>query len=501
MRLTGLWQYFLFALIVLAAGPVSASVCSNPATMDEGDIIYNYYYHVPQFCNGTTWVNAGSVAAPESMVAPPPLGETNIEPNTDSGDANEIIADEVTLLAPGVVQSLSIYIAATGGQVILGIYDATGPSGGPGSLLATTAAFTPTSGWNTANLVTPVTLAAGTYWLAFLPNSGSLGPVYASDASGVTENYYYNYTYGALPSTFSTSPNPQTAVYSFYANLTAVNSACTSPAGNEGNIIYNGGTYHTYQFCNGTSWQAMELVVSGGGGGGCSNPSGHESDIIYNGDHHTLQFCNGTNWVAFGGPAWQSVPTSSDGYIVMSETTWNGNLGQQAGANAKCLTDLTTNTGWKGYTDANARGLLVSGHVAALMCADLACNGLAANTTYYFADANNSTHGGNRFTTDGNREGPYDSEEWSQASYFGAIYGYWTNITGGNGNFCSSGGAASGSPADCSASTAFDNGTNSYTGEIGYSAQNYNYLWPGSRCGATYVTCDNAEHLVCIVNP
>jgi hypothetical protein len=36
-------------------------------------------------------------------------------------------------------------------------------------------------------------------------------------------------------------------------------------------------------------------------GGTCSNPTGKEGDIVYNGDYHTLQFCNGTGWFALGG--------------------------------------------------------------------------------------------------------------------------------------------------------------------------------------------------------
>ena len=52
------------------------------------------------------------------------------------------------------------------------------------------------------------------------------------------------------------------------------------------------------------------------------------------------------------------LPTSSDGYFVMSKSTWNGNLGNVSGSDAKCLTDLTANTGWRGYTDAAARGIL-----------------------------------------------------------------------------------------------------------------------------------------------
>ena len=74
---------------------------------------------------------------------------------------------------------------------------------------------------------------------------------------------------------------------------------CSNPTGTEGQIIYNG-DYHAYQFCNGINWIGLGRS-SGGGGGGCSNPTGTEHQIIYNGDYHAYQFCNGTNWVAFSG--------------------------------------------------------------------------------------------------------------------------------------------------------------------------------------------------------
>jgi hypothetical protein len=43
----------------------------------------------------------------------------------------------------------------------------------------------------------------------------------------------------------------------------SVHAACSNPAGNEADEIYNS-SYHTYQFCNGTNW----VSESGSGGGG-----------------------------------------------------------------------------------------------------------------------------------------------------------------------------------------------------------------------------------------
>ncbi len=154
----------------------------------------------------------------------------------DSQNGNLLSAQVAKLSQAATIKSLSFYVTAASGNLIFGIYDATGPSGGPGALKASTASFVTKTGWNTANVVTPVTLAAGSYWLAYLPSSNALGFL----KTNVTGNCkYYSYTFGSLPSKYSTSPvscNPTT--WSFYATLTAsstsptaVNGACGSSNG------------------------------------------------------------------------------------------------------------------------------------------------------------------------------------------------------------------------------------------------------------------------------
>ena len=143
------------------------------------------------------------------------IGETTILSSNDSGNANLLLAQQATLGQTATILSMSFYVRTAGGNLRLGIYDATGPGGGPGQLKAQTALFTPISGWNTQNVVSPVSLAAGTYWLAYLPSSGSLAFRMANSGSGK----YYGYTYGALPATFSTSPTSGTYHWSFYATL------------------------------------------------------------------------------------------------------------------------------------------------------------------------------------------------------------------------------------------------------------------------------------------
>ena len=137
------------------------------------------------------------------------------------------MAQAAKLAQAATIQSLSFYVTAASGNLVMGIYDASGPNGGPGALKASTASFVPTKGWNTAKVATPVSLAAGSYWLAYLPSSSALSFVKSNTAGDCK---YYGYSFGALASKFSTSPascNP--TVWSFYATLTASTSGSTSP--------------------------------------------------------------------------------------------------------------------------------------------------------------------------------------------------------------------------------------------------------------------------------
>jgi hypothetical protein len=143
------------------------------------------------------------------------IGETNILSGADNGYGNLLVTQQATLGQSATILSMSVYVTTVGGSLRLGIYDATGPGGGPGQLKAQTAAFTPTSGWNTRNVVSQVSLPAGTYWLAYLPSSNSLGFRVALTGSARG----YGYAFGALPATFSTSPMSATCHWSFYATL------------------------------------------------------------------------------------------------------------------------------------------------------------------------------------------------------------------------------------------------------------------------------------------
>src|SRR5207244_1892809 len=98
----------------------------------------------------------------------------------------------------------------------LGVYDATGPGGGPGAKKAETAEITPTAGWNTANVTAPIALPAGTYWLAYFPSDSGLE--FRKDMTGAGR--WFPQPYGPMPATFATAPGGDTVHWSFFATLT-----------------------------------------------------------------------------------------------------------------------------------------------------------------------------------------------------------------------------------------------------------------------------------------
>src|SRR5262249_4151610 len=100
--------------------------------------------------------------------------------------------------------------------------DATGPGGGPGVKKAETAEITPVTGWNTAPVLSPVVLMAGTYWLAYAPSDNNMHFRRAGNTGSIA---YYARTYGPLPGTFSTSPTAAADHWSFYGTLNTATAA------------------------------------------------------------------------------------------------------------------------------------------------------------------------------------------------------------------------------------------------------------------------------------
>jgi hypothetical protein len=139
--------------------------------------------------------------------------------------------------------------------------------------------------------------------------------------------------------------------------------ACAGPVGYTGDLMYNGGTYHVPQFCNGTNWIPVGPVSpAGGGGGGCTSPSGNEGDMMYNGVSRLTQYCDGATWRAMGGNipitglvGWWNFDEGSG--MVANDSTGNGNTGTLVNSptwtTSGKINDALTFNGTTSYVDSS----------------------------------------------------------------------------------------------------------------------------------------------------
>lgn len=207
-----------------------------------------------------------------------------------------------------------------------------------------------------------------------------------------------------------------------------------------------------------------------------------------------IELCNGSSWIRTAQVQGTTGPTApaGSGYFVLTQTTWNGNLGGLAGADTKCLTELaTTYTTWRGYATASANGQLVAAKVKAFLCNQTSCNNLMPLTTYYFAYANSAVPGGASFTTNSSGYGPNDNASWAAANYFSGSYSYWSNRKATSGILW---GEQDGSNSYDSCGSWWNSSGND--GVIGASG-NTN----GNRFSSMATPCNVVSRLICYVNP
>jgi hypothetical protein len=394
----------------------------------------------------------------------------------------------------------------------------------------------------------------------FAPSNGSAGNInfgFVSNSDGSTYTEKMRLKENGYLGVGTTTPE---AMMQIAGELMLGNTSLGCTGTTEGAIRYNA-TSDILQLCDGTSWGS----VSSGGGGGGATPAGSDGQVQFNDNgalgadtnfvwnktsdwlaigqttavvaldingsaiigtdssscsgilEGTIRFntttlvhelCNGTTWLEIlsskdSGVA--TTPTTGTGYFVLTETTWNGNLVWLSGADTKCLTELQTTYDWMGKTDANSRGMLVSGNVKAFLCGHTpgatgsGCNNLIPGATYTFARANKTTVGGATFTADKNGLGPNNNQMWSGTNYFGGAFAYWTGrdttsdtkwveqSTGNNGSeYC---GAAS-APYEWSSNSG------SVYGVAGYSNSNNS-----QRIWFSYTPCSSSLRLICMVHP
>jgi hypothetical protein len=137
------------------------------------------------------------------------MGETTCFADVDSGSANALARNLVTLATAGTLQSISFCVAQAAGQVRLGVYDSAG------NIVVQTGAFTPVTGWNTQP-VGNVPLPPGDYWLAwFVSSNGLTNGIDRTSGQGA----WTNLTFGAMPATLPAPSGTATEHWSIYATL------------------------------------------------------------------------------------------------------------------------------------------------------------------------------------------------------------------------------------------------------------------------------------------
>jgi hypothetical protein len=283
------------------------------------------------------------------------IGSATVWSAGDSQDGNQMLAQIAKLTQAATIQSLSFYVNAASGNLILGIYDATGPNGGPGALKASTASFTPTKGWNTAKVVTPVSLAAGSYWLAFLPSSNALGSAIGFVGTGNCK--YYSFSFGSLPSKFSTSPaSCAPASWSLYATLTPSSSGGTSANGACGSS--NGESLASAPTANLCGAGAASTVTgSGPWSWTCAGSSGGSTATCSATKVASAPPVNGACGSSNGGSL-TSAPTANlctagTASTVTGSGPWSWSCaGSNSGSTATCSVSVKTASGSTGSTGA-----------------------------------------------------------------------------------------------------------------------------------------------------
>ncbi len=203
----------------------------------------------------------------------------------------------------------------------------------------------------------------------------------------------------------------------------------------------------------------------------------------------SLEFCDGSSWLQLPltyGSGTPPEPPVGSGFVVLTQSRWNGNLGGQSGANSKCYNELTSNTNWMYYNLALSRGQLTPAKVVA----KLVTTPGAASGVYYFSRVGDITIGGGAIELDST--GDYSGSNagaWSGKNYFGGSFNYWTGNHYGN-----TWRSYQNNQSKCD--PMFTSNSSSLYGSIGASTANGQGRWWNSAA-----TCDNLLPIMCLVNP
>jgi Fibronectin type III domain len=139
------------------------------------------------------------------------IGAAVVYPTVDTHHGGYLVAQKANLTQSATLTSLSFYVSAAAGTLLLAIYSG---ANRPTTLIASTPIFNAALGWNTQK-VTPILLLPGTYWIVYLPSSDAL----AFAVNNTAGTAFFNAA-ATVPNTFPTSATYAQRQWSFYATLT-----------------------------------------------------------------------------------------------------------------------------------------------------------------------------------------------------------------------------------------------------------------------------------------
>ena len=292
------------------------SGCTSP-TGNDGDMIYNSDYHVYQYCDGANWrAMGGGSFFPNGIVGWWKLDEgagTSAADSSGRGNTGTLI-NTPTWTSSGEINGALTFLAASSQYVnvpdapsldVVGswtvstwVNPTTVPGAGGKKVLAKDDASN-NSNYGIA-LVNGINGCASLGWRIYFDPGGNVcyvttinpGTWYhvVGEWDSVGQNLMI-YLNGALVATQHIPGGVPTSASGGALEL-----------GNEPGIsAYLNGTLDDVRVYN-RALSASEIakLYNAAGGAKCSSPAGNEGDMIYNSASNVMQYCNGTNWVGFG---------------------------------------------------------------------------------------------------------------------------------------------------------------------------------------------------------
>jgi hypothetical protein len=528
----GTWGYPSYTL-----QSQSATAASSCSTYPTGALRYNSNLSYPEYCNGSTWSTFGGssiLGATATSTNPSRASDLGTGLFSDTASTVSIATAGVERLRMTATGSVGIGTATPLTTLTVGSGQITTPNGAASGPAYSFSSSSNTGMWASGNDLRltvngndRIRSAGGVIYTASKTMIGSINTVplstldvnggaaigtYAGTATAPSNSLIVSGSLGVGNSspadkldvaggfglTATTATVPSVGLYSASSNAMTLATAGSNAVTITATQSLGLGTTapkSSVDFSAKTDGLMLQ-TASAAAGASCT---GYTGAIRYNSNLAYVEYCNGTTWSAFVATQSATPPTapSGSGYFVLTQTTYDGNLGGISGADAKCLTELTTNTTWNGYSTANSRGLLNSSHVYSFVYSFTTGHALMPLTSYYFARVGSASAGGAFFTTDSSGIGPADSSIWSAANYFSTSSSYWsgrnstdsTHWTNSAYNCCGN--------QDCSNYGSNNPGINGFSGNVGYTDYN---RWIINGTYST-TTCNTMQPMICFVNP